>query len=367
MGVGVNHMEKTQLDLAYLRLTDCAPFVVAKELGFFAQYGLDVKLHQEVSWASVRDKLVSGKLDGAQMLAPLPAMTTLGVSGVRAPLLTGLVLSRNGNAITLSAGLWHEMTNRSAGLVAGVDAAIALKKSIVERKDSKLTFAVVHAFSGHMLLLRRWLRLGGIDPDVDIRIIVVPPSQVVDSLAMGIIDGYCVGEPWNTSAVQQGIGVIAAVGSQVTPNSAEKVLCVSEQWHQQNPTSHLRLRLALMQAGQWLARRANVEQCAELLSMERYLNLTVDALLPSLSGQVQLVPLEPPVTIEDFQLFDSHRAGCPDQAATTLLVVSCAELLGKRLTDDVVDSIIKTSVRPDLFLEAQALFSGDVMNIASTP
>ncbi|MEM9620607.1 MAG: CmpA/NrtA family ABC transporter substrate-binding protein [Pseudomonadota bacterium] len=347
--------EKYHLEVGYLRLTDAAPFVVAQELGMFDQVGLNVELRQEISWANIRDKLVSGALDAAQMLAPLPAMITLGASGLRAPILTGLVLSNHGNAITLSQDVWQEASQIiTQGECASVLEALHL---YARQKPHLLTFATVHAFSSHTLLLRRWLSAGGIDPDRDIKLLVVPPSQMVDSLQTGVIDGYCVGEPWNTIGVKSGMGVVVALGSEIWPGAPEKVLGVSASWHQQHPQAHLRLRLALLRACQWLADSRHTAEAARILSLSCYLDMPVDNLLPSLTGELIMPGGDVDASVPDFHLFFGNNLNCPDFTATVQMIEACAELLGRPIDVSMVRSLAAQSCRADLYKQTTAVLS----------
>ena len=345
--------EKDRLEIGYVRLTDSAPFVLAAERRLFARYGLTVTLRQEVSWANVRDKLAVGALDAAQMLAPLPAMTTLGASGIRVPMLSGLTLSLNGNAITLSGPLWHEVRMRCAGEITAERTATALKAVVTNRGESgRLTLAVVHAFSTHMVLLRTWLRSGGIDPDRDVRTIVVPPAQMVDSLATGIIDGFCAGEPWGSVAVHHGIGAVAALGNEVWPEAPEKVLAVTEHWHERHPATHARLRLALMEACQRLAEpdvRLEVAQC---LGGRQYLDMPTAWLLPSLTGRYRREPGGPETDVPDMHVFGLDRAGLPRRDQAERLVVRCAELLGRPVDEGRLAELVQQTHRPDLYRES---------------
>ncbi len=328
--------EKNRLDLGYLRLSDAAPLIVAREQGFCEAYGLHINLHREVSWANVRDKLVSGDLDAAQMLAPLPAMTSLGVSGVRAALLAGLVLSRNGNAITLAEPLWR-MRHR-------------LREALAARSYAP-TFATVHAFSTHTVLLRRWLRGMGLNPDVDVRTIVVPPSQVVDSLAAGVIDGFCAGEPWNSIAVRSRVGGIAALGRDIWPGAPEKVLSVSAAWHQRYPHTHQRLRLALLAACRWVQRAENRAAAAALLAQPSYLDLPRQDLLPALSGNIQTHWSTAAAAVPDFYLFHGATVNAPRAAESAQLINECAQLLGKPVQAAAVRQLAAGTSRADLFEE----------------
>lgn len=347
--------EKKSVELGYLKLTDAAPFIIANELGLFSEADLNVTLTQDVSWANIRDKLATGALDGAQMLAPLPAMTTLGVSGLRMPLISGLVLSRNGNAITLSKKLVKDV---DINLFLETDRL--LSASLIEHVRSttgrRPTLAVVHGFSTHNLILRRWLKRGNVDPDADINIIIVPPSQVVDSLESGVIDGFCAGSPWGAIAAGQNIGFTAAAGIDVWRNAPEKVFCVSEAWHNEHPATHLRLRVALMRACEWLADMDNRQECAEILSLPCYLDLPVDELLPSLTGRLPLGPSQAILDLPDFHLFRSQPP-TPDQFST--LISECNELLGGLLSSKQVSEVSIRTAREDLFNEASALLDFD--------
>lgn len=361
--------EKDRLDIGYVRLTDSAPFVLAAEQKLFGKYGLSVRLRQEVSWANVRDKLAVGALDAAQMPAPLPAMTTLGASGIRVPMLSGLTLSLNGNAITLAGPLWHEVRMRCAGDITPESTARAMKAVVAARGErNRLTLAVVHAFSTHMILLRTWLRTGGLDPDRDVRTIVVPPAQMVDSLTTGVIDGFCAGEPWGAVAVHHGIGAVAALGSEIWPEAPEKVLAVTEPWHARHPATHARLRLALMEACQRLCDLASRHQMAELLGRRRYLDMPAAWLLPSLTGRYRREPGGPETLVPDMHVFAMDRAGLPRRDQAERLVTRCAELLGRPVDRARVAELVQQTVRPDLFREsARALALPSAMHRDRAP
>jgi two-component system, oxyanion-binding sensor len=343
--------EKSNLKLGFLRLTDAAPLVIAQADGLFARYGLDVELVREVSWANLRDKLVVGHLDAAQLLAPLLMMTSFGAGGLRANLLTGLSLGLNGNAITLSRSLWECLKGEEN------DSPLAMAQAFCQYVRSLPgntvpTLATVHMFSMHTLLMRLWLKAGGLDPDRDIKIIVLPPEQMGDSLARGIIDGFCVGEPWNTLAVQQGIGAIAAIGYDIWNNAPEKVLAVTESWHQHNPSTHLRLRLALMEACAILREPAQRERVADILSSPDYLGLPIKSLLPSLTGTLQVAKHLAPVERPDFHVFSRYQAGFPWRSQADWMVRHCSELFGKPIPEEQLKTLVQQSYRTDLYREA---------------
>jgi nitrate/nitrite transport system substrate-binding protein len=346
--------EKTDVRLGFLRLTDSAPVVMAQELGLYGKYGLEVTLQREVSWANVRDKLATGDLDAAQMLAPLPLATALGAGGMRADVITGLALSLNGNAITVSPALAAQIEERGGEAASSArSTALALGRWLGEGGPAApLTFASAHSFSCHTFLLRLWLQAGGIDPDRDVRIIVLPPEQMVDSLARGIIDGFCVGEPWSSMAVQYGVGAVQASGYQVWNNGIEKVLGVLKGWHQNYPATHLRLRLALMEACTWLAQPANREETAAVLALPEYLDIRREDLLPSLSGQFVYSRGREPVDSPHFHVFGRFQAGFPWRSHGEWLLQQTGALLGKQLSQEQVKALVQQTYRTDLYREA---------------
>ena len=346
--------EKSQLRLGFLRLSDSAPVIMAQELGLYAKYDLEVVLQREVSWANLRDKLSTGDLDAAQMLAPLPLATALGAGGIRADVITGLVLSLSGNAITVNPALSAQIAERGGRPATSArSTALALGEWCREQGDAaQLTFASAHSFSCHTFLLRMWLQAGGINPDRDVRIIVLPPEQMVDSLARGVIDGYCVGEPWNSMAVQYGVGAVQASGYQIWNNGIEKVLGVLKSWHQNYPSTHLRLRLALMEACQWLAEPAHRAEAAAVLARPEYLDCAIDYLQPSLTGRFIFARGLAPVELPDFHVFGRFQAGFPWRSDGEWLLQQTGALLGKQLTAERVKSLVQQTYRTDLYRDA---------------
>jgi ABC-type nitrate/sulfonate/bicarbonate transport system substrate-binding protein len=345
--------EKSRLRIGYMRLSDSAPLILALEQGLYAAQGLEVELVREVSWANLRDRLALGDLDAAQLLAPLPLMTTLGAGGLREALLTGLVLSLNGNALTVSTRLWQ-----SIGVLQpdGMPDPLASSRRLRDwlRSGQGLpTFATVHLFSMHTLQLRLWLRAGGIDPDHEVKIIVLPPEQMADSLARGVIDGYCVGEPWSSLAVQQGSGAIVATGNQLWNNAPEKVLAVTARWHQHHAATHLRLRLALMAACAALADPAVCRDMAEVLAQPRYLDLPASLLLPSLGGALRFVRQQSAaIAVPDFHVFARYQAGFPWRSSAALMLQHCGFALGRPISEEDAAALAQQCYRPDLYREA---------------
>ncbi len=311
----MHDLEKSQLTLGFIPLTDCAPLVVAKERGLFAKYGLEVTLSKETSWANIRDKLAIGILDGAQLLAPMPLAMSLGVGPVHKPMVTAMVLSLGGNAITVSDTLYQEMQRIAAAtLEAKPHSSDALRAVIDQRRreyDRPLTFATVFPTSTHNYELRYWLAASGIDPDRDLQLMVIPPPQMPSALARGEIDGYCVGEPWNGVCVAEGICHTLVTKYQLWNNSPEKVLGVTEEWAEQNPNTHQALIMALLEACRWLDQPDNRHQVAELVASSRYVNAPLKAVRNSLTGVLQRHPQGPVEEQPEFNLFFRNAANFP--------------------------------------------------------
>jgi two-component system, oxyanion-binding sensor len=293
---------KIRLKLGFVPLCDCAPIVVAKERGFFAEQDILVDISREPSWANIRDKVAVGALDGAQMLAGMPFATTLGLSNFRAPIVTAIGLNVGGNAVTVSEALYSRMIAAdSAAMARQPVTAQALKIVIDEdRKAGRapMKFGMVYPFSPHNYELRMWLAAGGIDPDRDVRLVVVPPPQMVANLSAGNIVGYCVGEPWNSVASSLGLGRMLITSQQLWSGRIEKVLGVRQSWADQQPETHKALLKALLLATQWADRAENRAEVAEIIARPAYVNAPLEI--------VRLV-LERP----DFMIFHRHAANFP--------------------------------------------------------
>lgn len=227
------------LQIGFVPLTDCAPLVMAHELGLFRKYGVRVKLHRELGWATIRDKVIHGELDAAHALAAMPVAATVGLNAVACDCVTGLVLNLHGNAITLS----NDLRER------GVRDGESLRKTLLQMRGEKtLVFGAVAPFSSHFFLLRQWLIKSGIHPERDVRIVIVPPPQMVANLKAGHLDGFCVGEPWNSVAVRSRVGWCVAASAELAPGHPEKVLMVRREFAEKRAEEHIALLAAVLEA-----------------------------------------------------------------------------------------------------------------------
>ena len=312
------NLEKTQLTFGIIPLTDCAPIVIAKEKGFFKKYGLDVKISKEASWANIRDKVSSGLLDGAHMLAGMPISATLGVGSIQKDTVTAFSMDLNGNAITVSNALHARMMEADPVVMqTRPTTAIALKKVIdADKKAGKepMVFAMVDPVSSHNYEIRYWMASAGIDPDKDVRLIVIPPSKMVSNLEANNIDGYCVGEPWNQQAVAMGIGKSIITSYEIWNNSPEKVFGVTREWANNYPCTHKATIKALIEATQWMDIPDNRKEVVRIISAKEYINAPQSVVENSMTGTWTYSNEEAPVTMPDFNVFHRYSANFPWQS-----------------------------------------------------
>lgn len=295
-------VEKTELTLGFMPLTDCAPLIVAKELGYFAKFGLNVTLSKQNSWASMRDKIAANVLDAGQLLAPMPLAGALGVDHLCHDLVAPFVLSRNGNAITLSRSLFEQIQpadELTLSLDASCLAPIVLK---LKALGKKLTFATVYPYSCHYLQLLSYFEQGGIDPN-DINIVIISPANMVSALRHNDIDGFCVGGPYNAKAVREGVGITVATSMDVWPDLPEKVLGFKRQWYLKNTNTAYALLSALLLACHWLSKIPNRFEAAKLLSHKEYINASIDVIAPSLLGSCLTMKGEAPREVALYNRF----------------------------------------------------------------
>ncbi len=312
---GAAEPEKRTIKIGLIPLSDCAPLVVGVAKGFFERQGLEVELSSEASWANIRDKVAIGALDGAQMLAAMPIASTLGLGALHRPMVTAFSMGLNGNAITVSNALYARMCAIDAVAANDPVGSAQVLKALVDqdRKAGRppMTFAVVYPFSNHNYQLRYWLAAGGIDPDRDVYLIVVPPPKMVSHLEAGSIDGYCVGEPWNAFAVKRGVGRAMLTGYQVWNNSPEKVFGVTEQWADTYPNTHRSVLRALLEACRWLDASEHRMAVVDLLSESGFMNVPREVLRMSMAGTFQYGRDEMPRETPDFNVFYRYAATFP--------------------------------------------------------
>jgi two-component system, oxyanion-binding sensor len=278
-----------RLRIGYVPLTDAAPLIIAVQKGFADQEGVAVDLVRETSWSSVRDRLVVGQLDGAHCLAPLAIATVLGLSHIGLKLHIRQIMSLNGNGISLSAALAIRLGDPLAPIQTRADLLVKAARE-ARRVGRPLTFATVFRFSCHTLLLRRLFELGGGSLEEDVDLVVLPPALMVEGLKKAVIDGFCVGSPWNQLAVERAGATLIATGHELLPDLAEKVLAVPDNVLIQDADAVNGLTAAIRRASDWLSSPGNAAEAATLLSAPALLDCPADIIERGLSGRLRVAP-----------------------------------------------------------------------------
>jgi two-component system, oxyanion-binding sensor len=351
------------LTLGFIPLVDCAPLVVAKEKGFAAAEGLSVSLARETSWANIRDRVMVGHFDAAHMLGPMPIASTLGLGHVEAPMIAPFSLSLGGNAISLSPAIFAEMERAGASLEARPDEMGRALAEVVSRRaaggEAPFVFAVVHPFSSHNYELRYWLASAGIDPDRDVRIIVLPPSFMVDAALERQVDGFCVGEPWNSLAVERGAGVIAVTKSALWRQGPEKVLGFRADFAERKPEVLAAVLRVMYRAAEWAGQAENHAELADLLASPAYVGAPADIIARALSGRILRKPGGDAALIPDFLSFHDHAANFPWQSHSLWFYSQMARWEQIGYSPAVADKA-RQVYRPDLYRAALAAIGVDL-------
>jgi nitrate/nitrite transport system ATP-binding protein len=282
----------------------------------------------------------TGQLDAAQMVAAMPLALTMGMNGSPSvPTSTALVLSRNGNAITLSRELFEQ----------GIRNLNDFKMAIFHNRDRVFKIGVVHECSMHNLMLRYWLAAGGIDPDRDVTLVTLPPQEMAERLRQGQIDGFCVGEPWSSKVVADGTGFVIATDLEIWAGNPEKVLGVTEEWQRRNPNTMLALIKALLEACEYCDEPRHRSEMVNIL--HNYLDLPVQYILPSLVGPYQRGTHDPGVSMPRFHQFHVDNANCPGRVEGLWILTQLARWNISPFPKNWVE-ILDRVRRVDLFLEA---------------
>lgn len=299
----------------FMPLIDAAVLIVARERGFAAAEGLDLVLARETSWANIRDRLLVGHFDVAHMLAPMPIAAKLGIGHVRMPMIAPYVLALGGNSIAVSQPVWEAMCLAHGDEPAGPGdtsrAVAAVARSRRAAGAEPLTFAMTYPFSGHNYELRYWLAAGGLDPDVDVRLVVIPPPYMVDAMVAGQIDGMCVGAPWPSLAVENGIGRTVTTKAEIWKASPDKVLAARAAWAETHPHLIDALIRACEAATRWCADPAHHLDLADLLARPAYVGVPAEIIHRALTGRLKVAASGQWVDFPDYLQFPTDGGTAP--------------------------------------------------------
>ncbi|MFV8326437.1 CmpA/NrtA family ABC transporter substrate-binding protein [Flavobacterium sp. ZS1P14] len=287
--------------LGFIPLTDCSPIVMAKELGLFKKYGVEVIVTKESSWANVRDKILTGELDGAHCLYSMPFSVYTGVGGkAGSEMKIAMMLNVNGQAITLSNDFCGKVGFKQMNKVTPVVAAKL-------KAEKEVTFAMTFPGGTHDLWLRNWMSIAGLNQKA-VKIITIPPPQMVANMKVGNMDGYCVGEPWGGVAVKQGIGFTQIASQDIWKDHPEKALVVNKDFSAKRRADLVKVMKAVMEACIWLDNPSNRKKAAAIIGRAPYVNAPADVIEARLMGDYNLGCNQgTQVYSKDYMLF--HKGG----------------------------------------------------------
>jgi ABC-type nitrate/sulfonate/bicarbonate transport system substrate-binding protein len=341
--------------IGFIPLVDASALIIAVDKGFTAAEGLDVTLVREVSWSNVRDKLNIGLFDAAHLLAPVAIASSLGLGHVKVPIVAPFNLGINGNAITVSPALHSAIAAELEGdRYDPMATALALSRVVAIRRKSgaePLTFGMTFPFSTHNYQLRFWMAAGGVDPDEDVRLVVLPPPYMVDSLANGQVDAFCVGAPWNSIAVDRGVGHILHFVSDILVRAAEKVLAIRQSWSEKNPEIVASLIRAAFRAAEFIEQPESRTEVARMLAHPERIGVDAEVILRTLDGRLKI---SPDGTIREsgrYLLVGREGASRPDPVQAAWLYAQMVRWG-------------QTSVSPEALKTARAVFRPDLYDAA---
>jgi nitrate/nitrite transport system substrate-binding protein len=335
--------EQPNLRLGIIALTDCAPIVIAHELGYFKKFGINSTISKEASWAVIRDKLTLGENHATHMLLGMPLASTMGLAGSPVkPMVIPWLLNRNGQAITLN--------NKLKAVGARTPAQIKPLAERAKAAGDPLTFAMTFPPGTHAMWLRYWLASGGIHPDRDVNLITIPPPQMVANMKVDKMDGFCVGEPWNNRAIEDGIGFTAVTTQQIWKDHPEKVCAFTEEFAAKNPRTVKATLKALALASADLDKMENRPKFAEIIARPSYINCPPATILERLLGKYEYgdgrVEQDPA-----YMIFANRGCSYPHQIYAQWWLTQFRRWGMAKSAPDYA-GVAKRVMRSDLYLEA---------------
>src|SRR5688500_1932529 len=335
--------EVRDVRIGIIDLIDCAPIVMAHELGYFKKFGINSVISKEASWAVIRDKLTLGENQATHMLIGMPLASTMGLaeSPVK-PMVIPWLLNRNGQAITLNNKL------KAAG--AKTPAQVKPLADKAKAAGEPLAFAMTFPPGTHAMWMRYWLAAGGVNPDKDVSLITIPPAQMVSNMKVGKMDGFCVGEPWNNRAIEDGIGFTAVTTQQMWKDHPEKVCAFTEEFATRNPKTVKAVLKALHLASVHLDELGSRTAAAAVIARPAYINCPPAISLERLLGRYDYgdgrSEHDP-----NYMIFSQRHCNYPHRIYATWWLTQFRRW---GLTKGAPDyaGVPKRVMRPDLYLEA---------------
>jgi NitT/TauT family transport system ATP-binding protein len=347
-------MSHLALDVGYVPLLDAAPLVIARELGFAAEEGLELRLHREPSWSALRDRLLWGALQAVHMLAPMPIALTAGLGGLQIAVDALMVMSVNGDMV----GVQPDLAERMGASALDFADASAVGRALIAAADGELRIGAPFPISMHVEILHYWLR--SLDPDgpPGFEIRTVPPPRMAEAVASGEIDAFCVGEPWGSFAAERGLAQLILPGAAIWQFAPEKVLAARRDWIEGNPEVVTALMRAVWRACRWIAEAENVGTVSEIMGSPNYLDVAPEILERPLRGRMTInrrgEERRVPRAIEFFQ----GAATFPWRSQALWI----AESLARRMGADrlALREAARACFRPDLYRAALGPVGADL-------
>jgi nitrate/nitrite transport system substrate-binding protein len=341
--VASGDVETPDVRFGIIALTDCSPIVIAHEQGLFKKYGINSTVVKGANWAAIRDSLTNGDIQATHMLLGMPIASTMGLLGSpKVPMVIPWILNRNGQSITLKADLKGQVAADPKALKPLADAAKA--------GGTPMTFAMTFPPGTHAMWTRYYLGAGGINPDKDVALIVIPPPQMVANMKVGKMDGYCVGEPWNARAIADGIGFTSLNTQDIWKDHPEKVCAFTAEFADQNPKTVKAVIKALHEASVWLDDLANRAEQAEIVSRPTYINCPKEIILGRMLGDYDFgdgrVKKDP-----NYMIFSQRNCNYPQYKYATWWLTQFRRWGMVEGRPDY-EGIPKQVMRPDLYEEA---------------
>jgi nitrate/nitrite transport system substrate-binding protein len=335
--------EKTKLRFGMIALTDCSPLVVAEKKGFFKKYGIEGIVDKKANWAAIRASLVSDELDGTHMLIGMPIGATMGTDGQKVPMVIPWLLNRNGQSISLRKEFKNKVGADPKALKPLVDAAKAAGKP--------MTFAMTFPTGTHAMWIRYWLGAGGINPDSDCGLKVIPPANMFSNVQSGEMDGFCVGEPWNAKTVSEGVGYTAINTQDIWKDHPEKVCAFKASFADKNPKTVKAVLKALNDASVWLDDLNNRPEQCDLIAPTNYVNCTRGQILGRMLGEYDMGDARGKVKDPNYMIFSRRNCNYPQLKYATWFLTQHRRWGLIQGTPDY-EGVAKQVMRPDIYEEA---------------
>jgi NitT/TauT family transport system ATP-binding protein len=337
-------MSHVALDVGFVPLLDAAPLVIARELGFAAEEGIELRLHREPSWSAVRDRLLWGVHQAAHMLAPMPVALTAGIGGLKVAVDALMVLSVNGDTI----GVRPELAERMGASGLDFGDAFAVGHALVAAAGGPLRFGAPFPVSMHVELLHYWLNSLGGHAGFEIR--TVPPPRMAAAAAGGEIDAFCVGEPWGSVAAETGAAQLVLPGAAIWRFAPEKVLAALRGWTEANPELAAALMRAVWRAGRWIAEPGNVGTATEIMGREACLDIAPEILERPLRARLVINARGEERRVPGAIEFFRGAATFPWRSQALWIAESMAKRTGA--DREALRAAARASFRPDIYRAA---------------